>query len=198
MHIVLICHCFWCKVEFVAWIIWNPALFVHQLTPFTSFFQQYWEGVKDTVTSAHHPWYRGRGDRLLSWPRPVWALSQGCGAPLGGGSWSQRHWALQSVPGEATTLHQPGPGCTACLRNKQQPLCVCMNETLCVCEWVWVWMGLIEKEVVSMFAKYGWEIDLKRMCDFCHICVSLKQHTLRLIFQHNLSSVSCFKSESVF
>lgn len=49
-----------------------------------------------------------------------------------------------------------------------------------------------------MFAKYGWEIDLKIMCNFCHICVSFKQHTFQLNFQHNLYTASCFKGENVF
>lgn len=91
---------------------------------------QHREGVKDSISSAHHPRYRRRGDRLLPRPRPVRALSQSCGASLGGGSRSQRHRALQSVLGKATALHQPGPCCSACLRN-EQPLrlfvCLCVR-----------------------------------------------------------------------
>lgn len=50
---------------------------------------------------------------------------------MGGGSRPQRHRALQSVLGEATAFHQPGPGCAARLRNKQ-PLRVCIYDTVYV------------------------------------------------------------------
>lgn len=160
--------------------MWTEKL--HGLPQFSSEFIafnfQHRESVENPVSSTHHPRYRGWGDRLLSWPRPVWALSQSRGAPLGGRSWSQRHWALQSVPGEATALHQPGPGCTARLRNKQQPLCVRMNGPVCVCV-------CDVSEDVSMLCLYGRSTNFRQMCDFCHICVSLKQHTFRLFFQHD-------------
>lgn len=158
------------------------------------FFSQHRESVKDPVSSAHHPRYRGRGDRLLSRPRPVRALPQGRGAPLGGGSRSQRHWALQSVPGEATALHQPGPGCTARLRNKTSASLRFVWMRRCACVRVSQWGN------VSMIQKYGWETDLQWMCDFGHICVSLKQHTfLGYFFNSTLVEItSCFSGENVF
>lgn len=165
MHIVIIGQQ-WEKNDLTFW-----NCLVSALIAFLSFFFQHRESVKDPVSSTDHPRYRGRGDRLLSRPRPVWALSQGGGAPLGGGSRSQRHWALQSVPGEATALHQPGPGCTACLRNKQQPLCGCMNETvrMHVCETEW------ERQHVCKVCVRNWP---KTICDFflSHLCVFEAAH----------------------
>lgn len=84
--------------------------------------------------------------------------------------------------------------------NKQQPLCVCVNETvrMHVC---------VRASDVSMSAKYVWETELKTMCDFFfyffflsrHICVSLKQHTFRLLFNTTLvQMISCWKGENSF
>lgn len=52
-------------------------------------------------------------------------------------------------------------------------LCVCINETVCV--------NVCEKDV-RMCTNYRWEVNLKGMCTFCHICVSLKQHTFYVTF----------------
>ena len=157
---------------------------------FSKIFFQHREGVEDSISSAHHSRYRRRGDRLLSRPRPVRALPQGCGAPLGGGGRSQRHRALQSVLGKATALHQPGPCCSACLRN-EQPLCLtvcahgCVSACLHACE-----------RGRQHVCKYACEIDPKRMCDFGHICVSLTQHIYRLNTTYVLFPV--FKDEKIF
>lgn len=91
-------------------LLFNCEWTVHVSDQRLSSSLQHWESVPDPLAGAHHPRDGGRGDRLLPRPGAVRALSQSCGAPVGGGGGAQRHWAVQPVPGAPATLHRAGSG----------------------------------------------------------------------------------------
>lgn len=66
---------------------------------------QYRQGIQGGLPSAGDPWYGGRSYWLLPWLGHVRALSTCCGAPVGGGSRSQRHRTLRPVPGETQAVY---------------------------------------------------------------------------------------------